>query len=303
MSRASRVGLALLASAVVLGVLGDALFQGQRLGSNVGIWTACFIATLAGLVRLARAPLHQGRRWMVAPLLLFAALFTWHDSSLLVAANLLAIAAAVSMGALRRTRARLGSAPISDYCGGLIAAGCSALAGAIPLLMTDIRWDELSRRGRSPKVAASIVGRIAIVVVVAWVAGGLLRDLLAAREERRLVPAAAFEPFKVSARLGAVELNVAFAVLDLLFLAFVVVQFRYLFGGKGLVEETSGLTYAEFAWHGLFVLVAVAALMVPVLLLGDWLLRADARGRRVFRALAIVLLTLLFVVMASALQR
>lgn len=279
---------------------------------------------------------------MVAPLLLFAALFTWHDSSLLVAANLLAIAAAVSMGALRRTRARLGSAAISDYCGGLIAAGCSALAGAIPLLMTDIRWGEVNRRGRSPKVAAaarglaigapllllfgglfvaadavfkhlvsaaiptvdgSIVGRTAIVVGVAWLAGGLLRDLLAAREERRLVPPAAFEPFKVSARLGAVELNVALAILDLLFLAFVVVQFRYLFGGNGLVEETAGLTYAEYARHGFFELVAVAALTLPLLLLGDWFLRADARGRRIFRALAFVLLVLLFVVMASALQR
>jgi hypothetical protein len=59
MSRASRVGLALLASAVVLGVLGDALFQGQRLGLNVGVWTACFVAALAWLVRLARAPLHH----------------------------------------------------------------------------------------------------------------------------------------------------------------------------------------------------------------------------------------------------
>jgi hypothetical protein len=279
---------------------------------------------------------------MVAPLLLFAALFTWHDSSLLVAANLLAIAAAVSMGALRRTRARLGSAAISDYCGGLIAAGCSALAGAIPLLMTDIRWGEVNRRGQSPKLAAaarglaigapllllfgglfvaadavfkqlvsaaiptvdaSVVGRIAIVLVVAWLAGGLLRDLLAAREERRLVPADAFEPFKVSARLGAVELNVALAILDLLFLVFVVVQFRYLFGGQGLVVATAGLTYAEYARHGFFELVAVAALTLPLLLFGDWLLRDEGRGRRAFRWLAAALLALVGVVMASALQR
>jgi hypothetical protein len=342
MSRASRVGLALLASAVVLGVLGDALFQGQRLGLNVGVWTAWFVVVLAALVRLARAPLHQGRRSMLAPLVLFAALFAWHDSPLLVAANLLAIAAAVSMGALRRTRPSLRSAAITDYCGGLVAAGCAALAGAAPLLMSDIRWDELSRRARSPKVAAatrgvaigapllllfgglfvaadavfkhlvmaaiptpdgSILGRVVVALVVAWLAGGLLRDLLAAREERRLVPAASFEPLKVSARLGAVELNVALAVLDLLFLAFVVVQFRYLFGGNGLVEETAGLTYAEYARHGFFELVAVAALTLPLLLLGDWLLRDKGRGRRAFRWLAAALLVLLGMVMASALQR
>src|SRR5919199_5560393 len=255
MSRSSTVGLALLASAVGLGILGDALFQGQALGLNVVLWVGCFVLALAVLLRLARAPLHQGRRWMAAPLLVFGALFAWHDSPLLVAANLLALAAAVSMGALRRTRPRLTAAAISDYCSGLVAAGCSALAGAAPLLMSDIRWNELARPARSPKVAAaarglaigapllllfgglfvaadavfkqllsdavptvdaSTVGRVVIVVVVAWLSGGLLRDLLAAREERRVVPADAFEPFKVSARLGAVELNVALAILDIL---------------------------------------------------------------------------------------
>jgi hypothetical protein len=342
MSRASTVGLALLASAVILGILGDALFQGQQLGLNVVVWITCFVGALAVLLRVARARLHQGRRWMVAPLLVFGGLFAWHDSPLLVAANLLALAAAVSMGAVRRTRPRLAAAAISDYCSGLFSAGCSALAGAVPLLMTDIRWNEVMRRGRSPKVSAaarglaigaplllvfgglfvaadavfkqlvsaaiptvsaSTAGRVVIAAVIAWLTGGLLRDLLAAREERRLVPADAFEPFKVSAGLGAVELNVALAIVDLLFLAFVLVQFRYLFGGKGLVEATAGLTYAEYARHGFFELVAVAALTLPLLLLGDWALRDEGRGRRAFRWLAAALLALLGVVMASALQR
>jgi Domain of unknown function (DUF4173) len=342
MSRASRVGLALLASATALGILGDALLQGQPLGLNVGVWVACFVLALAVLLRLSHAPLHQGRRWMAAPLLVFGALFAWHDSPLLVAANLVALAAAVSMGALRRTRPKLAAAAITDYCSGLFSAGCSALAGAIPLLMTDIRWSEVTRHGRSPKVAAvarglaigapllllfgglfvaadavfkqllvdalpsvsaSTVGRVVLVAVIAWLSGGLLRDLLAAREERRVVPAGALEPFKVSARVGATELNVALAILDVLFLAFVLVQFRYLFGGRGHVDATAGLTYAEYARHGFFELVAVAALTLPLLLVGDWALRGDDRGRRVFCGLAALLLALLAVVMASALQR
>ena len=342
MSRASSVALALVASAVSLGILGDALFQGQWLGLNVGIWTVCFAGALTALVRLARAPLHQGRRWMIAPLLVFAALFAWRDSPLLVAANLVAVAAAFSMGALRRTRPRLTSAAISDYCGGFVAAGCSALAGAIPLLMTDIRWEELVRRGRSQKLAAaargiaigiplvvlfgglfvaadavfehlvsaavptidaSTVGRVVIVFLIAWVSGGLLRDLLAAREDGRLVSAEALEALKISPRLGAVELNVALAILDLLFLAFVVVQFRYLFGGADVVEATAGLTYAEYARHGFFELVTVTALTLPLLLLGEWMLGAGERGRRVFRWLAAALLALLAIVIASALQR
>jgi hypothetical protein len=340
-SRETKVGIALAGSGLALGVLGDWLFQGQPLGLNIALWMVAFVAVLAGLLHLARAPWHQGRRLMVVPLLLFSALFVWRDSPLLAAANLLALAAAVSMGALRRTQPRVRAATLSDYGGGIIAAGCSMLAGAIPLLMTDIRWQEL-RRGSSGKVAAvarglaigtplvflfgglfvaadavfkhllstafptayaSLVTRTVVVLVVAWLAGGLLRDLMAPREEGRLVSAEALEPFRLAPRLGALELNVVLVALDLLFLAFVVVQFRYLFGGTELVQRTAHLTYAQYARHGFFELVAVAVLTLPLLLLGDWLLRDEERGRRAFRWLAGVLLALLGVVIASALQR
>ena len=101
--------------------------------------------------------------------------------------------------------------------------------------------------------------------------------------------------------LGALEIGVALAFLDLLFLAFVVVQFRYLFGGGALVQSESQLTYAEYARHGFFELVVVTGLTLPVLLLADWALAG--RSSRVFRWLAGGLLVLLGVVIASALQR
>jgi hypothetical protein len=342
MSWGTKVAVVLAGSALVLGVLGDLLFRGQLLGLNVALWMFSFVVALTMLLRVGRAPLHQGRRFMVAPLLLFAALFVWHDSPLLVAANLLALAAAVSMGALRRTRSRLRSATLSDYGGGLIAAGYSMLVGAVPLLMSDIRWNEVAGRMRSEKIAAvargimigtpllllfgglfvaadvmfkrllssaipslasSSVTHVAIVLVWAWVAGGLLRDLLASREEVRVLQADVFTRQGMSFRLGAVEVNVALTILNLLFLAFVLVQFRYLFGGKGLVETQAHLTYAEYARHGFFELVAVSALTISVLLLGDWLLREEESGRRIFRWLAVALLALLAVVMLSALQR
>jgi hypothetical protein len=333
MSRETRLAIALAGSALALGVLGDVLFQGQPLGLNMPLWTVAFVVALAGLLRYGRAPLHQGRRFMVAPLLLFAALFAWHDSPLLVVANLLALAAAVSMGVLRNRRVR--RATLSDYGGGFVGACVSTAVGALPLLMTDIRWKEVVGKARSEKVAAvargfalglplllvfgalfvaadavfkqllssaipsldvSVVVRLLIVAVWAWLAGGLLRDLLATREEDVSLR-------KERRGLGALEIGVALAFLDLLFLAFVVVQFRYLFGGRGLVESTTDLTYAEYARHGFFELVAVAALTLPLLLLGDWALRDGARGRRAFRWLAAALLALLGLVIASALQR
>lgn len=331
MSRGTRLGIALACTALVLGILGDVLFQEQPLGLNVALWATAFTAALVVLLRVGRAPLHQGRRAMIAPLLLFAALSVWHDSPLLVAANLFAIAAAVSIGALRNVR----RATLTDYGGGFVGAARSAAVGALPLLMVDVRWKEVVGRARSEKVTAvargvalglpllllfgglfvaadavfkhlvttavptldaSIVGRVLIVAVWAWLAGGLLRDLLAARTEPAEVPFA--RPRQL---LGPLEIGVALAFLDLLFLAFVVVQFRYLFGGSALVQSEAHLTYAEYARHGFFELVAVTALTLPVLLLADWALAG--RGRRAFRCLAAVLLALLAVVIASALER
>jgi hypothetical protein len=84
----------------------------------------------------------------------------------------------------------------------------------------------------------------------------------------------------------------------------VAVQFRFMFGDASLVEATTGLTYAEYARSGFFQLVAVAALVLPLLLAADGAMTGeDARGRRIFRGLSAVMISLLFVIMASALAR
>jgi hypothetical protein len=101
--------------------------------------------------------------------------------------------------------------------------------------------------------------------------------------------------------LGPLEVGVALGSLNVLLLAFVVVQARYLFGGGGLVEVTPGLTYAEYARHGFFELVAVAGLVLPVLLAGDWIL--GAASRRAFRVQAGVMVVMVYVILASALHR
>jgi len=105
-------------------------------------------------------------------------------------------------------------------------------------------------------------------------------------------------------RLGAVEAVTALALLNALFLAFVAVQFRYLFGGAELVRASAGMGWGEYARSGFFELVAVAALVLPLLLVLDAVVRpADARQQRLFRLLCGALVALLFVVMASAAQR
>jgi hypothetical protein len=342
MTLETKGALATAAAAIALGIAGDALFQGQALGVDVPVWIALFVVALAVILRVTHAPLHQGRRWMVAPLLLFGGLFAWHDSPLLLGANLLAIAAIVALGALRRPVGRVVGTGVSDYAGGFVAAICGAAGGPIPLLERDIRWSELGRAIRSRPVVSAARGaaitvplvlvfgglfvaadavfkgyvtgvlpdpdeaatRTGLVIAWTWLSVGLLRDLAAAREQHRVVSAAAVAEAPPRVSLGPVEVGVALALLDTLFLAFVLVQLRYLFGGAVLVEARTHLTYAEYARHGFFELVAVSALALPVLLVADWTLRrGNPRGERVVRTLAVVLIGLLFVVMASALQR
>jgi hypothetical protein len=104
--------------------------------------------------------------------------------------------------------------------------------------------------------------------------------------------------------LGAVEIGIIFGLIDLLFVSFVVIQVPYLFGGMELVQNTPDFKLAEYARRGFGELVAVAALVLPLLLVAHWLIQKESvRASALFKALAGVQLVLLFVIMASAVQR
>jgi len=84
----------------------------------------------------------------------------------------------------------------------------------------------------------------------------------------------------------------------------VAIQFRYLFGGASLVQRTAHLSYAEYARQGFFELVLAAFLGLAVLVAGHNVLRKDDRKEwRSYAALAFTLVSLIFVVMASAFTR
>jgi hypothetical protein len=338
-----RVALGVVLSAVALGSLGDYLFQGHPLGVNAGLFALTFVAALTLLLRIGRIPLHQGRRAMVLPLLLFAGLLALHDSPLLVATNLLAVAGAVALGALRRTRPNVAEAQVSDYVVGAAAVGASTFAGAIDLLEKDVPWARLGQQVRGRQSAAVARGlaiglpllalfgglfvaadavfknlvvssvpdlrhvwlHLVIAAGITWLACGLLRDLLATRDEQRLV-AAELATFHLPKRVavGPTEIAVALGIVNVVFAAFVAVQIRYLFGGRGLVESRVHLTYAEYARHGFFELLAVSLLVLALLFGAHALLRHRSPfSLRLVQALSAVLIALVLVVMASALER
>jgi hypothetical protein len=335
MSSRTRIALGLLGSALFLGLLGDELLRETPVGLNLFLWVLAVIAVLLAFSRWHRAPLTAGRRWMLPVLVVFAGLVVWRDSPWLVSLDLFAIVVALALGSLRTPRP-VHHAGLVDYAVGLGYAG-AAVGGrhTVALMQEDIDWAELPKGpqakqavavGRGIMLAApllllfgalfvaadsvfqgyvsdavpnadELLTHVLLVAVFAWVSAGLLREYLVRPRLFELE----LEPRRT---LGGTELTVVLALLDLLFLAFVLVQLRYLFGGQSVVEARTGLTYAEYARHGFFELVAVAALVLPLLLLADWMRRRDT-GRQdlLFRVLSGALIALLFVVMASALQR
>ena len=134
------------------------------------------------------------------------------------------------------------------------------------------------------------------------------------KPELNVEPVAEKQPFEwaklensilpTSFTLGTIEVGVILGLTNLLFLSFVVAQVPYLFGGMELVQNTPDLRLADYARRGFGELVTVSALVLPMLLVGHWLIRKEAvAASKLFRVLAGVNIALLFVIMASAVQR
>jgi len=338
MTARTRQGLTIGGAALAVSLVGDLLERTvpERLDLALGVG-ALVLAIAYVLAREPELdPPHPG--YGLAAGVLTLALI-WRDSELLFALNFLALGA-VGVLALPQVRALgLWKAGVMDYVAGGVRLGAGAAAGAPVLVFGEIDWRSLPddtpmRRLRGPVLGLLAALPIAVVFggllmdadpvydrilsdhlalrldAVAphllamlrwgWLAAGVIAAVVWARGAAPVPPI----PTPGRGRLGLGEVGTVLAVVDLLFASFVLVQFRVLFGGAAFVQAVSGLSYAEYARSGFFQLVAVAALSLPLLLAADWLLgRRDRTALRRFRGLALLMLLLLDVMLASALYR
>jgi len=334
----ARLELSVLGTALVMGILADSLLRAMPWGLNLLIWMAALCAAITFHARWRKETLSGGGQWLLVVVALSALGLAWHDSPALKILSLLAALTALSLVILRAQGGRIRSAGLVEHALGAAVAAFNAAFGLLPVLFGEAEWKKLlggrwSQRGMA--VARGVLIALPFLLIFgglfmgadavfdnivrktfhvnfqrvfthffvaaffAWCVGGYLRGMLWGKEvsvikEKRLP----------CVSMGIIEVAVALGALDLLFLAFVLVQVRYFFGGSALVQATTGLTYSEYARGGFFELVAVAALLLPLLLLMHWLIaRSGPKGERVFRVLAGVQILLLFVIMASAFQR
>ena len=158
----------------------------------------------------------------------------------------------------------------------------------------DAAFAEIGRGLPLPELE-TVPGRMVVFALVLAAALGLA---LAFRRPLRLSTP------HVDGKLSRWEWVVPLALLDVLFLAFVVVQVTVLFGGNDHVLRTGGLTYAEYARSGFWQLLVVAALVLVVIRVASAFAHATSpRDRLLLRALLGTLCALTIVVLVSTLHR
>jgi hypothetical protein len=328
-------GLALVSAGLSFGVAADVLGRAVPGRLDVALGAGFLVLLIGYLVQrdpgLPSPPTALGPAAGVLALALI-----WRDSPTLFGLNLLALGVVAAL-ATPRLRARgLARVGVSDCATGALELAGGTAAGTAGLLFSEIDWRGLPDDGPIRRLRGPVVGLLAAVPVAAlfggllmdadpvfdrlvtdtialrldalaphasaillwaWFAAGLLRTIFG---DAALVRPVA----RPHGRFGLGEVATVLGVVDLLFLVFVAVQFRYLFGGAELVRSVTGLSYAEYARSGFFQLVTVAALSLPLLLAADWALGCrDRRQLRRFRLLALAMLLLLDVMLASALYR
>jgi hypothetical protein len=194
------------------------------------------------------------------------------------------VAGARGLDAISAIRAALVAIPLLLVFGSLFASADPVFAR--------LASDVFRNRRRNGRVAPAVSG------IIAWSVGGLLRATVLSSGRSTYVI------LFPDGALGLTEVATALGSLVALFGAFVIVQLRYFFGGDALVQATAGMSYADYARRGFFELVTVSALVLPVLLSANALLRrATPRADVVFRALSGTLLGLLGIIMYSDIAR
>lgn len=329
--------VALLALSLALGIFGDLAVRNTAPGLAMSLWIAGVVGCFWLLQRTTGADLVREWKWVAGAAVALGGAFLWRESEGLRVFALLGTGGAFILMAIRGARPALAECGLLEYGHAALANAAHATVGLPVLLFSDARWQNVTANKGPRRLAeiarglaitvpvllvigalfvgadavfqkivysvfdvdlAELIGHLFFVGFVAWILAGYFRGAFIARPTP--FPYAQAKPIS----LGITEVSIVLGSSVLLFVLFLIVQFRYLFGGADIVQVTPSLTYAQYARRGFFELTAVVALVLPLLLVLDWALKKEnASQLRIFRMLAGTQVVLLFAVIASAFQR
>jgi hypothetical protein len=297
-------------AALTLGWLFDWAFYDKPLGISLAIYVGLLVTTLLAASWYEHVKPQRGALLLLAPLLFFAAMVAIRANPFLTFLNICTVLLLLMLyayffaggkvagqrtldyfmlkplavmiwsltgtfGLLRAVqveqRERENTGALVPVLRGLLLALPILLVFGALLLSADLifaqrveQWIDLPNFGE-------IVGRMMLILFVAWLAAGALvyaltRDVAEISAEQRAKSGTNQTVLPFPLRLGFIESSVILNTVNLLFLAFVAVQFSYLFGGAKNIK-LDGFTYAEYARRGFFELVAVAVLTLALILI------------------------------------
>jgi hypothetical protein len=315
------------AAALLLGIAGDVLLRWIPWGLNVPLWTLLFLGVaIALLMRFRPQPLPEVAL-PAAGALIAAAGVAWRDSRVLLTLDILLLLFFLALLSAGPRNVRLAATGLARIAAALTLTVVQSVGGFFQLVFDEVEWKSFSRGGRRMGVflRGTAIALPALVVfgvllssadvafaklladiiridfrellshwintlLVAAVCAGFLRSLLGSGE----LPEGARPAWL---HLPAAEANVALGLINVLFGLFVMIQARYLFGRAPVAE----MSYSDYARRGFFELVWVVALVMPMLLVAEWLI--DRERIRLFRIQAAIQVALVLAIAASAYVR
>ena len=335
-SRRTAAARRILVEGVLLGVLADAALRNAGDGLGLTLWVGALALAAVNVARSRGLRVSREQVAWLGVALACAAAFAWRDADELRPANVLGTVVALamfSMSAAGLPAASMLSARLRDvvtagvYAVRDIVAGAPVLVAreaelqALPAVRGGASWTVLRAvlltaplvlvftvlLSRADPVFASVfelpeidaerlLSHVVLAGAFAWWSAGWIRGALLGSARRAALPE------RLPLRLGLVEVATSLGAVITLFTIFVALQLRWLFGGADVVLATTGLTLAEYARRGFFELVAVAALVLP-LILGTRAAIEETSVIRWHRQLSLALIVLLVAIMASALMR
>ncbi|MGQ0767393.1 MAG: DUF4153 domain-containing protein [Gemmatimonadota bacterium] len=325
-----------LIEAILLGVMADALLRFAPEGLGWTAWVAALALAAVNVARYSGSGLTREQLSWLAAAVACAGAFAWRDAENLRVANVFATLVAVSLFSMSAAGAPAPSilvARVRDVVGAGVYAARDVIFGTPVLVARDAKLHTHSafRGGASWTVLRAVLLTVPVALVFtillsradpafeavfalptidtelifshvfvagafAWWSAGWMSGAMMQVMGRPALPD------RLPMRLGSMEVTSVLGTVAVLFVIYVALQLRWLFGGADLVLATSGLTVAEYARRGFFELVTVAALVLP-LILGTRAVIEDEGVLRRHRQLSVVLLGLLAAIVVSAMSR
>jgi hypothetical protein len=194
------------------------------------------------------------------------------------------------------------SLPRSTALGLFLALPVVSLLGLLLAAADPIFAQELNRLLellKLEKLFEYLLRLVGIAILAYVLAGVYLYSLFFSRAEKVLNE----KNNPLPRLLGWIEASIVLACTNAMFAFFVMVQFRYFFGGQENIH-LEGFTYAEYARRGFGELVFVAFISLLLFLTLSTFVRKEGLSQGwFFSALGLVLVVLVGIILASAFQR